>query len=290
MVNTLFSGVICTGLFVYLDYLIAASKDLGSHLQQLFLVFQKLTQAGLKAKLTKCEFLKSRIEFLGQLVVGDGIHTVDSIIVAVQKSPTPKSVENVRPFLGLPGYYRTFVKNFASIASPLTCLLKKDVPFLWNDAQQHSFTTLKDALTHAPVLAFPDYKLHFTMCTDAFAVRIGAVLMQTEEGKRPHASAYASRVLTSAESKYSVTHLEILVVVWSLQYSRDISFGYPVTVYTDHTAVTQIFHGKNVTRILARRCLTIQQFEPILKYLPGKANTVADAVTQHSSCCSRSDP
>ncbi len=203
-----------------------------SHPQQLSLVFQKLTKAGLKARLTKCEFFKSRIEFLGHFVDGNGIHTVDLKITAVQKFPTPKSVENVRSFLGFAGYYRAFMKNFASIASPLTRLLKKDVPFLWNDAQQHSFTSLKNALTHAPILAFPDYKLPFTMCTDAFALGIGAVLMQTEEGKRPHAIAYASRVLTSAESKYSVTHLEVLAVVWALQHFRNIIFGYPVTVFT----------------------------------------------------------
>ncbi len=163
MVNTLFSGVIGKGLFVYLDDLIVVSKDLNSHLQQLSLVFQKLTQVGLKAKLTKCEFLKSRIEFLRHLVDGDGIHTVDSKIIAVQKFPTPKPVENVRSFLGLAGYQAAFVNNFASIASPLTRLLKKDVPCLWNDAQQHNFTTLKDALTHAPILAFRDYELPFTM-------------------------------------------------------------------------------------------------------------------------------
>ncbi len=213
MVNTLFSGVVGKGLFVYLDDLIVVSKDLDSHLQKFSLVFQKLKQAGLKAKLTKCEFLKSRIEFLGHLVDGDGIHTVDSKITAVQKFPTPKSVENVRSSLGLAGYYRAFVRNFASIAFPLMRLLKKDVSFLWNDAQQHSFTTLKDSLTHTPILAFSDYTLSFTMCTDAFALGIGAVLMQTEERKRPHAITYASCVLTSAESKYSVTHLEALEVV-----------------------------------------------------------------------------
>ncbi len=199
----------------------------------------------------------------------------------MQKFPTPKSVENVRSLLGLAGYYRAFVKNFASIASPLTRLLKKDVPFLRNDAQQHSFTTLKDALTHAPILAFPDYKLPFTMCTDASALSIGAVLIQTEEGKRPHAITYASRVLTSAKPKYSVTHLEALGVVRALQHFKDIIFGYPITVYTDHTAVTQLFHGKNLTGRLARRYLTTQQFEPTLKYMPGKANTVADALSRN---------
>ncbi len=84
-------------LFVYLDDLIDVSKDLGSHLQKLSLVFQKLTQAGLKVKLTKCEFLKSRIEFLGHLLDGDDIHIIDSEITAVKNFPTPKSVENVVP-------------------------------------------------------------------------------------------------------------------------------------------------------------------------------------------------
>ncbi len=132
------------------------------------------------------------------------------------------------------------MKNFASIPSPLTRLLKKDVPCLFNDAQQHGFTSLKDALTHAPILAFPDYKLPFTMCTDASALGTGAVFMQTEESKHPHAIAYANRVLTSAESKYSVTHLEALGVVWA-QHFRFIIFSYPVIIYTNHIVVTQLF-------------------------------------------------
>ncbi len=118
MVNILFSGVTGKGLFVYLDDLIVVSKDLDIHYQQLFLAFQKLTQPGLKAKLTKCEFLKSRIEFLGHLVDGEGIHTVDSKITAVQKFPTPTSVEKVRSFLGLAGYSRGCIKK-NSLLSPL---------------------------------------------------------------------------------------------------------------------------------------------------------------------------
>ncbi len=176
-----------------------------SHLHKLDLVFNRLREAGLKAKLTKCDFLKSRIEFLGHVVDGDGIHTVDSKINAVKHFPTLTTVENVRSFLGLAGYYRALVKGFAAIASPLTRLLKKDVPFTWNDAQQHSFNTLKHALTNAPILSFPDYTLPFTLCTDASSLGIDAVLMQSSEAQRPHVIAYASRVLNSAE--YSVTHL-----------------------------------------------------------------------------------
>ncbi len=85
-------------------------------------------------------------------------------------------------------------------------------------------------------------------------------------------------MLTAAESKYSVTHLEALAVIWALKHFRDIIFGYLITVYTDHIAVTQLFRGKNLTGRLARWYLTIQHFEPTFKYLPGKANTVADAL------------
>ena len=281
MVNSLFAGVIGNGLFVYLDDLIVVSRDLESHFRNLEIVFSRLREAGLKAKLSKCNFLKSRIEFLGHVVDGDGIHTVDSKIKAVAHFPTPKSVENVRSFLGLAGYYRAFVRNFASIASPLTRLLKKDTPFNWKGAQAQAFETLKHALTDAPVLAFPDYTQPFISCTDASGLGVGAVLMQSCKGQRPRVIAYASRVLNSAESKYSVTHLEALAVVWSLNHFKDIIFGYKITVYTDHSAVTQLFSGKNLTGRLARWYLTIMQFEPEIKYLPGKANTVADALSRN---------
>ncbi len=208
MVNTLFSGVINKGLVVYLDYLIVVPKNLSIHLQQLSLVFLKLKQVGLKAKVTKCEFLKSRIEFLGHLVDGDGIHKGDFKITAVQKFPTPKSVENVRSSLGLAGYYRAFMKNFASIASPLARLLKKDVLFLWNDAQQHSFTTLKDAITHASILALPDYKLLFTMCTDASA--LGLVVSSVTMRQNLRIRSFRISALSFTFCRHLLDHITLL--------------------------------------------------------------------------------
>ncbi len=190
-------------------------------------------------------------------------------------------MKNVRFFLGLAGYYRAFARNFASIASPLTLLLKKDVLFIWHDAQRQAFESLKHALTHTPVLAFPDYKKPLIMCTDVSSLGVGAVLMQASESQRPHAIAYISRVLNSAEFKYYVTHLESLAVVRALKHFRDIVYGYPIPVYTDHFAVTQRFSGKNLTGRLARWYLTVMQFEPTLKYLPGKPNTVAGALSRN---------
>ncbi len=296
LVNSLFSGLIGNSMFCYLDDLIIVSKDSESHLHKLDLVFTKHEEAGLKAKRSKCDFLQSRNEFLGHVVDGGGIHTVDPKINAVKHFPTLHKVENVRSFLGLAGYYRAFVHNSASIASPLTRLLKKDVPIIRHEAQRQAFESLKHALTHTPVLAFPDYKKLFILCTDASPLDVGAALMQSSDSQRPHVTAYASRFLNSTESKYSVTHLEALAVVWTLKHFRDIMYGYPITVYrlyTDHSAVMQLFSGKNLTSRLARWYMTVIQFEPTIKYLPGKANTVADtlsrnipvaAVTQISNC------
>ncbi len=117
------------------------------------------------------------------------------------------------------------------------------------------------------------------MCTNASSLGFGAVLMQAYESQRPHVIAYASCVLNSAESKYSVTHIEALAVVWALKHFSDIVYGYPITVYTDHSAVTQLFSVKHLTGCLARWYLTVMLFEPTIKYLPGKANTVADALS-----------
>ena len=134
-------------------------------------------------------------------------------IHAINKFPHPQNVDNVRSFLGLCGYYRSFIKNFATLASPLTKLLKKEIPFHWNEAQESSFRRLKEALTNAPVLAFPNYEVPFVLCTDASAKGLGAVLMQPDTNGKNHAISFASRTLTIPEVNYSVTHQEALAVV-----------------------------------------------------------------------------
>ncbi len=137
--------------------------------------------------------------------------------------------------------YRSYVNGFAKLASPLTQLLKKEVPFHSNALQERSFKDLKVALINAPVLAFPDYELPFVMYTDASALGLSAVLLQQDARGKDSAAAYASRTLSQAESINSVTHQEALAVVWALKHFWDIIISYPITLFTDHAAVTELF-------------------------------------------------
>ncbi len=202
---------------------------------------------------------------------------MDDKISAIKNFPQPQNVENVRSFLGLCGNYRPFIRGFTRIASSLTQLLRKEVPFHWNSPQDKSFNDLKSALINAPALSFPDYSVPFSLYSDASALGLGAVLMQPDTRGKNHVIAYASRTLNQAEANYSVTHQETLAIVWALKHFRDIILGCPITVFTDHVPVTELFKGRNLTGRLARWYLTIQEFGPTYKYLTGRANVVADS-------------
>ncbi len=157
----------------------------------------------------------------------------------------------MRSSLGLAGYYRALIRDFASIGSPLTRLFKKRMSLIWYNIQQTSFHRLQHALIHAPVLAFLDYSLPFTILTDASAL-VTAVLMQQTESSCPQVIAYASRTVNGADSRYSVTHLEAQALVWDIRNFRDIIYVYQLTVYNDHAALLHLLKGKNLSGHFAR--------------------------------------
>ncbi len=155
---------------------------------------------------------------------------------------------------------KTRIWHGGYVLSSRTEGVKKDATFTWNDDQQRVFDTLKQALSTAPVLAFPDFTKDFILCTDASNIGIDAVLMEKDVNGKSRAVAFASRLLNSAERNYSVTNREALAVVWALRHFRDLILGYNIHVLTDHYAVTELFKGNSLSGKFARWQLTVQEY------------------------------
>ncbi len=175
-----------------------SSKDVETHLQKLQELLNRLNLVGLSLKLTKYNFMKKQIAFLGHVLDAEGIHTTSEKVTVVQNFPASKDLKPLRSFLDLSGYYRNFVPNYSTIASPLNQLLRKDSQFLWGTEQETAFNQLKSVLTTAPTLACPNFQKDFHLYTDASGVGLGTALMQLESRNRLQPLAYSSRTLNQA--------------------------------------------------------------------------------------------
>ena len=237
---------------VYIDDILVFSRTLEDHLEHLCRVIQRIREAGLKMKPSKCSFIGEEVEYLGHIVTPEGLKTNGRLTTAVAEFPKPQSLPEVRRFLGLTSYYRRFVPNFSKLASPLQALTRKGIDFKWSHECETSFQTLKQKLVSAPVLAYPSFQKPFVLETDASIAGIGAVFSQPQEDGLLHPIAYASRSLTAGERNYAITELETLAVVWAITHFTPYLYGHEVTVYTNHTAVKAVLEtpspsGKHAT-------------------------------------------
>ncbi|KAB2605791.1 S ribonuclease [Pyrus ussuriensis x Pyrus communis] len=165
-------------VIVFIDDILVYSKSKAEHVRHLTLVLKRLREHQLYAKFSKCQFWLDQVAFLGHVISAQGILVDPQKVAAVENWEQPRTVTEVRSFLGLAGYYRRFVKDFSAIALPLTRLTRKDVKFEWDDKCEQSFQQLKYCLTHAPVLALPDDSGDFEVYSDAYLNGLGCVLMQ----------------------------------------------------------------------------------------------------------------
>ena len=196
LMDLVLAGLQWNNCLVYLDDVLIIGRTFEEHLKNLELVFDRLRKAGLKLKPSKCDICKKQVNYLGHVVSADGIATDPSKTEKVDKWPIPTSQREVQQFLGLVSYYRRFIRDFATIAKPLHGLTEKNTQFRWTEQCQRAFDHLKQCLTNAPVLMFPDYSKMFILDTDASDTGIAAVLSQLDDNNREHVIAYASRTLS----------------------------------------------------------------------------------------------
>ena len=188
LMNRVFYPYLDQFVVVFIDDILEYSKDAQEHEHHLRIVLQTLRENQSFAKLSKCDFWLKEVSFLGHIVSVEGIRVDPVKIKAIMNWKPPRSVTEVRSFLGLAGYYRRFIQGFSVIASLLTRLLRKGVKFEWDDKCQSSFERLKGILVEAPVLIQPTSGRDYTLYNDASRIGLGCVLMQ--DGK---VVAYASR-------------------------------------------------------------------------------------------------
>jgi hypothetical protein len=217
------------------------------------------------------------VQFLGHVLTLEGISMDPSKVQDVLNSKSPKSVHQIRQFLGLAGYYRRFIPDFFKIAQPMTKLLQKDVKFVWSPACEEAFQALKNYLTTTPALAQPDIERPFDLYCDASKTRLGCVLMQDEL-----VIAYASRQLKKHEVNYPSHDLELAVVVHALKIWRHYLLRNKVHIYTDHKSLKYIFTQSKLNMRQRRWLELIKDYNLEVHYHPEKANVIADALSQKS--------
>ena len=272
----------CAGAaIVYLDDVIVFSSSHEQHLVDLDRVLTLLGRAGVSLKFSKCSFFQSKVAYLGHIVSAAGFEVDQSKTAALRRCRAPTNRWELRSFLGLANVYRRFVPDFAKKARPLTLLLKKDGPELFelDEEQTNAFCVLKDLLCTAPVLALPKKGGRYVLDTDASGGQVGCVLQQEQEGElRP--LGYWSKTLNAAEENYSTTEKEALAVVWSVRLLRPYLEREHFTVRTDHSALRWMYTTTDGNARVLRWRLALAEFDFTVEYRPGRVNQAADAMSR----------
>ena len=281
VMDNILRGLLNKICLVYLDDIIVFASNLKEHLDRLNLVFDRLNRANFKIQLDKCEFLKREVAFLGHIVTPEGVKPNPDKIKAIKNFPIPTTAKQIKSFLGLLGYYRKFIANFAKLTKPLTKLTKKHAKINISDIEyKNCFEDCKKLLTNEPLLQYPDYSKKFNITTDASDYAIGAVLSQGPMGQdKP--IAYASRTLNPAEINYSTIEKELLAIVYATKYFRPYIFGRKFDIFSDHKPLQWLFNMKDPNSKFIRWRTKLSEYDFDINYKKGSTNYVADSLSRN---------
>ncbi|KAF5763515.1 putative nucleotidyltransferase, Ribonuclease H [Helianthus annuus] len=272
--NDVFRPFLRKFVLVFFDDILIYSASWATHLDHLRVVFHTLQINSLVAKQSKCSFGLTKISYLGHFISNKGIEVDPSKIDTIQLWPRPTSVKQVRGFLGLTGYYRRFIRNYAAIAGPLTDLLKKEA-FLWTPSAEAAFIKLKQLLSSTPILKLPDFEKPFLLETDASGSGIGAILSQDNQP-----IAFFNQKLSPRMQQASAYQREMYAITQAVAKWRQYLLGCKFQVITDQQSLRnlkdQVIQTPDQHKWLEK--LLGYDFDVI--YRPGKHNGAADAISR----------
>lgn len=266
----------------YLDDIAIFSPSWEEHMRHVDIILGLLRGTKLKASVEKCQVPQGHIKYLGH-IVGSGTHGPDpEKLAAIRGLAQPKTKKELRSLLGLCGYYREYVKNYAEVAAPLTSLTKRGVPnsIPWSDESERAFQQLKECLCTAAALNTPDPHQHYWLFTDASEVGAGACLAQMEEKGREKPIAFASHRFTPTQTRWSTIEREAFAIIWALKKFDYWVFGAEVNIVSDHNPLSYLTtctpHGAK----LSRWALALQRYNVVVTHRKGSDNANADALSR----------
>ncbi|KAF9760555.1 Transposon Tf2-6 polyprotein, partial [Nosema granulosis] len=273
-----------TYVLPYLDDIIIYSKNLEEHKAHVVEVMRKLKEAGVSLNQKKCKIAQREIKILGSVVSKDKIIPDPDKVKAIKEFPAPRTVRELRSFLGVTNYCREYIKEYAITLKPLFDLLKGDKKdsqrkLVWTLESTRAFKEIKTLISLGLERAQPDFTKPFILTTDASDYGIGAILSQVREDGREKMISAFSKNLDKAQLNYSVTDKELLAVVKGIENYRHYLLGAQFTLRTDHKALAYLWETKNPCSRILRWSLKLQEYSFNVEYIRGSTN-IADACSR----------
>ena len=280
LMNKVTAGL--SNIVTYLDDVVVYSSSWADHVMHIKQLFERLEVAGLVVNWPKCEIGKGQVTYLGHHVGRGSVMPRAAKVRAILDFPAPRTKRQLMRILGMCGFYRRFVPNFAAVTAPLTNLLKKSVKFVWSLECQSALDMVKAILSSEPVLVAPDFSAPFKLAVDACDMGVGAVLMQTDGNGIDRPVAYFSKKLNRHQKRYSTIEKEALALVLAVQHFEIYvcSAGGDLVVYTDHNPLTFLAKFRLSNQRVFRWSLILQPYNLVLKHLPGRENVIADTLSR----------
>jgi len=268
----------------YLDDILIFSKNAEEHLDHLREVFRRLKNAKLKLKREKCDFFKGQVFYLGHLLSAKGIYPMPEKLEALKNIAPPKTVKQVQSFMGIANYYRKFVPRFSDVARPLTQLTRKDEDFEWTEQRDKAFNHLKDALTSAPILRYPDPDRPYVLFTDASKYGWGAMLSQPhtddEDKEILHPVHYLSGLFRGSQLNWAALTKEAHAIYAAVRKLTFYLTDADVTLRSDHKPLKRFLQQETLNNMVNNWAMELQQFRIKFEFIEGRKNTLADALSR----------
>ncbi|GBL80886.1 Transposon Tf2-9 polyprotein [Araneus ventricosus] len=264
-----------TGIYAYQDDIVIGAHSFQEMHNKIRSVLDILIKYNLTLSPEKCVFFKSTIDYLGFNISHNKIQPTTSNILKITSFQPPRTVKQVRRFLGLCGFYRSLIPGFAELIECLTELTRKNVPFQWTPTHQEAFKKLQDVFFTKPFVRLPDWDKPFVLNTDASGQAISGILLQEHEGKL-HPISYYSKTLSNSERNYPAIKLELFAIYKSVHAFKTYLYNTNFKILTDSKPLLHYKKIASPTDIVSRWLLYLSEFQFTCEHIPGKENTLAD--------------